>query len=183
MAMRDFLRALGQPVDEDPELRETPERVAQAFYDELLSGSRAHVADALADTLPTTEPGMVVLTNIAYATMCPHHLLPSTGVAHIGYLPGQHIVGIGALVRLVEVLSRRLTLQEAMGQRIADALVTYVGARASGVVLDASHMCMVARGERQTGARMVTQSFAGEWLLDVNARSEFQGAVSMGRRP
>ncbi len=180
-AVRAFLAALELPLDDDPELRETPERVARAFYDELLEGHRADPAAVLADALPSPSENLVALTNVTYSSVCPHHLLPSQGVAHVGYLPGGRIVGLGALVRLIEVCAHRLVLQEALGQRIADALVDHLGARAAGVVLDASHQCMAARGERRPGARVVTQSFAGAWRADPSARGEFLRAVPPGR--
>ncbi len=182
-ALREFLVALELPIGSDPELRETPERVARAFYDELLDGYRTDPAAPLADALPSSSDGLVALTHITYASVCPHHLLPSSGVAHVGYLPGGRIVGLGSIVRLVEVCAHRLVLQETLGQRIADALVEHLGARAAGVVLDASHLCMVARGERQAAARVVTQSFAGAWREGPAGRAEFLHAVSVGRPP
>jgi NADPH-dependent 7-cyano-7-deazaguanine reductase QueF len=118
----------------------------------------------LADALATEERGMVLVTRVTYASVCPHHLLPSWGVAHVGYLPDGRIVGLGALVRLVEAFSRRLVLQEALGRQVAEALVTHLGARAAGVALDAAHACLSTCGERQGGARVVTHA------LDVRGR-------------
>ncbi len=181
-ALRAFLVALDLPVDRDPELRDTPMRVARAFADELLDGYARDPATPLADALPSESGELVMLGNITYASVCPHHLLPSTGLAHVGYLPGGRIVGLGALVQVVEVCAHRLVLQETLGQQIAAALVTHLGARAAGVVLEASHQCMVARGERQHGSRVVTQSFAGAWRDDVAARAEFLHAVTLGTR-
>lgn len=182
-AMRDFLAAVGAPVDRDPELAGTPERVARAFIDELLDGYRADPAAVLGDALPTTETGLIAVNGIAYASVCPHHLLPSLGVARVGYLPGGRIVGIGALVRLLESFAHRMVLQEALAQQVADALVTHLGARAAGVVLDAQHLCLAARGERQAGARVVTQAFAGVWRDDPVARAEFVAATRVGGAP
>ena len=180
--MRAFLVALDVPVDADPELRDTPELVARAWRDELLEGYGTDAREALADALPSTSEGLVTLTEIRYTSVCPHHLLPSTGVAHVGYLPGGRIVGLGNLVRLVELNAHRLVLQETLGQRVADAMVEHLGARAAGVVLDASDSCMIARGERQHDARVVTQSFAGEWRHDVARRAEFLQSVAIGAR-
>ncbi len=181
-ALRAFLVALGLPVDADPELRDTPDRVARAFRDELLDGYRSEPRDALVDALPSASEALVAVTHVAYASVCPHHMLPSTGVAHVGYLPGGRIVGLGSIVRLIEICAHRMVLQETLGQRIADALVEHLGARAAGVVLDASHTCMIARGERQHGAPVVTQSFAGAWRHDVAARGELLHAVTLGAR-
>jgi len=181
-AMRAFLVALDLPVDTDPELRDTPERVARAWRDELLDGYNATPREALVDALPSESEGLVSLAQITYTSVCPHHLLPSAGVAHVGYLPGGRIVGLGSVVRLVEICAHRLVLQETLGQQVADALVEHLGARAAGVVLDASHACMVTRGERQHEARVVTQSFSGAWRHDVGARAEFLHAVTLGAR-
>lgn len=182
-AMRDFIAAVGAPVSADPELAGTPERVARAFIDELLDGYRADPAVILGDALASTESGLIAVNGIAYASVCPHHLLPSLGRAHVGYLPGGRIVGIGTLVRLVEAYAHRMVLQEALGQHIADALVAHLGARAAGVILDAQHLCLAARGERQQGARVVTQAFAGVWRDDPIARAEFLAASRAERSP
>lgn len=180
-AVRDFMAALGLPVDADPELRETPERVARAWNEELLAGYRTDPAAVLAEALPSDERGLVVLTNVEYVSVCPHHLLPSWGVAHVGYLPGGRIVGLGSIVRLVEACGRRLVLQETLGRTIAEALTGHLGARAAGAVLEASHACLSARGERQAYARVVTQGFAGAWREDAAARGEFLRAIPAGR--
>lgn len=181
-ALQTFLEAVGAPVASDPELRETAQRAARAFHDELLDGYRASPEEALAEALPTTEGALVVVTDIAYASVCPHHLLPASGRAHVGYIPGGRIVGLGALSRLVEVLAHRLVLQEVLGEGIAGALATHLGARAAGVVLDATHTCLSLRGARQAEARVVTHAFAGAWANDVVARSEFLQAVALGAR-
>ncbi len=181
-ALRAFLVALDLPVDADPELRDTPARVARAFREELLDGYRCDPRDVLLETLPSASEALVAITHVAYSSVCPHHMLPSTGLAHVGYLPGGRIVGLGGIVRLIEVCAHRMVLQETLGQRIADALVEHLGARAAGVVLDASHTCMIARGERQHGSRVVTQSFSGAWRHDVVGRGELLHAVALGAR-
>ena len=180
-ALRDFLVALGVPVDRDRELDGTPERVALAFHDELLDGYRRDPRTVLADALATEETGVVTVAGIHYASVCPHHLLPTWGRAHVGYLPGGRIVGVGALAQLVEVLAHRMVLQETLGRTVADALVEHLGARDAGVVLEARHACLSLRGERQAEATVVTQSFAGVWRDDLAARREFLFCVERGR--
>src|SRR5947207_11784839 len=106
-AIEAFLRALGVPGG-DPELSETPARVARAFAQELLDGYTIDPAAVLADGVGASAEGLVTLTNISYASVCPHHLLPSLGRAHLGYLPGGRVVGLGTLVRLVDALAHRL---------------------------------------------------------------------------
>lgn len=160
-AIEEFLRAVGAPVDADPELRETGRRVAEAFANELLSGYRADPAAILAQATSSDAPGMVLVTSIATATTCPHHLMPAEGVAHVGYLPGARVVGLGQLAGLVDCFARRLVLQEELGRSVARALVEHLGARAAGVVLDLSPSCLTARGERRHGARAVTAAYEG----------------------
>lgn len=179
-ALRAFLRALDLPVDTDPELSGTPERAARAWRDELLDGYSRTPDAVLAEALPSTERSMVVLTDVRFATMCPHHLLPCAGRAAVGYLPGGRIVGLGALVQLVECFAHRLVLQETLGRQVAEALVEHLGARAAGVVLEGRHACLSLRGERQSEAAVVTQSFVGLWADDVAARREFLDAAGKG---
>jgi len=161
-AVEDFLDALGLPVADDPELVGTGKRVAEAFALDMLSGYAMDPATILADTTATKAPGNVLVTGIATTAICPHHLLPATGVVHVGYEPGGKVVGLGSLGRLVQCYARRLILQEDLGQRIVEALVTHLGARAAGCVVDLSPTCMVARGGRLHGARAITTAFAGE---------------------
>lgn len=176
-AMREFIVALGVPAG-DPELQGTPERVAHAFIDELLDGYRVDPEALLADALASESRGLVAIRGVAFASVCPHHLLPSLGRASIAYLPGGRIVGLGVIARLVDAYAHRLVLQETLGQQLADALVTHLGARAAGVSLDAQHTCLAARGERQADARVVTHGFAGAWRDDAASRVEFFAAVA-----
>ena len=118
-----------------------------------------------------------MLTDLPVTTVCPHHLLPAQGVAHVGYLPGGKVVGFGAIGRLVSCLGRRLVLQEVLGQAVADALVAHLGARGAGCVLDLEPTCMTARGGRHHGARAVTTAFAGELTLDPALRAELLRCV------
>ena len=161
-AIDAFLRAVGAPVDRDPELDGTGERVARAFAEDLLAGYRMDPAVILADATASKAPGLVLVTDLSTATTCPHHLMPATGVVHVGYLPGDRVVGLGAIGRLVDCFARRLSLQEDLGQRIVDALVAHVDARGAGAVVDLTPTCLTARSDRRHGARAVTVAFAGE---------------------
>lgn len=160
-AIEEFLRAVGAPVDRDPELAETGRRVAEAFAEDLLSGYAEDPAAILAGGTGSSAPGMVLVTSIAVSTTCPHHLMPASGIAHIGYLPGARVVGFGALGRLLDCYARRLILQEDLGQRVALALVEHLGARAAGVVLDLAPSCLTARGDRRHDARALTSAYEG----------------------
>lgn len=181
-AIEAFLDALGHPVDSDPELAETGSRVALAFATELLDGYSMDPERILADTTATDAPGMVVVTNVLTTAMCPHHLLPAPGVVHVGYLPNDRVVGLGALGRLVGCYARRLALQEDVGRNIASALVDVLGARGAGVVLDLAPTCLTTRGGRHHGARAVTHAFSGALNDDAGLRAEFLAAVACGRR-
>lgn len=176
-AIEDFLAALGHPVTSHAELRETGRRVAEAFHEELLSGYRDDPARILADTCETSSRGLVIMTGLGVTTLCPHHLLPATGVAHVFYLPGDRVVGLGSLDRLVQCLARRMVLQEELGQQIADALVGHLGAKAAGCCLELVPSCVAARGARQTRARSVTVAFAGD--ADAELRSTFLARLSV----
>jgi GTP cyclohydrolase I len=176
-AIDEFLRALGHPPESDPELRGTGERVARAYAEELLGGYAMDPAAILAERTAARTRGMVVLANVRATTVCPHHLLPASGVAHVGYLPGDAVVGLGALGRLVDCFARRLVLQEELGQSIADALVQHLGARGAGCVVEMTQACVSARGERRHDARAVTHAFAGELTSDPALRAELLGAI------
>ncbi|MBI5517629.1 MAG: GTP cyclohydrolase I FolE [Deltaproteobacteria bacterium] len=177
-AVEVFLRGLGVPLDADPELRETPARVARVWKEELLDGYRKDPARCLGEPLPSRATGMVLLRGLTYTSVCPHHLLTVEGVAHLAYVPDGRIVGLGALVTLLEALAHRLVLQETLGEQLAGSLVEHLGARAAGAVLEARHGCLSQRGERQTGATVVTHAFAGRWAAHPDERAEFLGAVA-----
>jgi GTP cyclohydrolase IA len=178
-AIEAFLDALGMPVSSDPELRGTGRRVAEAFATELLDGYALDPVQILAEATSSSAGGLVVVTGIATTAMCPHHLLPASGVVHVGYLPGAKVVGLGALARLVDCFAHRLVLQEDLGQHVADALVAHLGARGAGAVVDLVPTCMTARGGRRHGARAITTAFAGELAESASARQELLMAVAL----
>lgn len=172
-AIEAFLTALGHGPDSDPELRNTGMLVARAFHEELLSGHREDPAAILRDTLSATSEELIVVRDIPVTCMCPHHLLPATGVLHVGYLPGERIVGFGALSRLAHAYARRLILQETLCERVAQALVTHLGARGAGCVADLRPLCLTARGERPSCASVVTAATSGRLRDDAELRREF----------
>jgi GTP cyclohydrolase I len=180
-AIDDFLAAVGAP-EGDPELAGTGARVADAFANDLLAGYDMDPRAILADRAASTAPGLVLVASVATTTMCPHHLLPASGVVHVGYWPGEGVVGLGAVARLVDCYARRFALQEDLGQQIAAALVQHLGARGAGVVVDLSPACMTARGDRRHGARAVTTAFAGAAASDTSMRAELLSAVAIATR-
>lgn len=178
-AIEEFLAAIGAPV-EDPELRGTGARVAEAYANDLLAGYDLDPAAILAEATGSSAPGLVVVASIATTTLCPHHLLPATGLTHVGYWPTDRVVGLGAIARVVDCFSRRLALQEDIGRNVAEALVTHLGARGAGAIVDLAPLCMTARGDRRHGARAVTIAFAGE--VDASMRAELTSAVALSRQ-
>jgi GTP cyclohydrolase I len=135
--------------------------VADAWSSDLLAGYRMDAGEILAEALPTSSSDVVALRNVETCVMCPHHLLPAPGVVHLAYAPGERIVGLGALSRLVQCFARRLTLQETLVQNIADALVTHLGAQGAACVADLRPTCLTVRGEREASANVVTIATAG----------------------
>ncbi len=154
-AIDAFLRALGRSPETEPDLASTAELVSRAWAEDLVHGYDVDVPRLLAsEAMPAPPPpsGIVALRDLAVTTMCPHHLMPARGRASIFYLPGPSILGLGAIVRLLDAFAHRLTLQETLGQNIASALVQHLGARGAASWLSLSHTCLAARGERRDGA-------------------------------
>jgi GTP cyclohydrolase I len=182
-AIESFLRALGHGPETDPELSATGQLVAKAFHEELLAGYRMDPAEILAQTMPAKSDAMVVVRGIDVVCVCPHHLMPASGLVHVGYVPGDRLAGLGALARLARCYAQRLTLQETLCERIADALIEQLGAAAAGCMAELSPACLTCRGERPANARAVSFATAGRMRTDANLRREFltlAGATSSG---
>jgi GTP cyclohydrolase IA len=183
-AILDFLCALGRDPRLEPELAETPKRVAEAFADELLSGYATDLAALLDEGSPPGKerPGIVVVRHIAVATVCPHHLLSSLGHATVAYRPGQRVLGLGTIARLVDACSRRLALQEQIGESVVDSLVRLGSARGAFCQITLRHSCLSARGSRQADATVRTQASAGD-LAEPESARELDLALSAERFP
>jgi GTP cyclohydrolase I len=167
-AARDLLRGLGADVDTEA-LEETPRRVAEA-YAELLTPQPFR-----ATTFPNDEgyDELIVARSIPFHSLCMHHLLPFQGVAHVGYLPGEQIIGLSKLGRVVEFFSRDLQIQERLTTQVADWLQRELEPKGVGVVLEAEHMCMSLRGVQKLGAMTVTSALRGLVRDDARTRQEF----------
>ena len=167
-AAGELLLALGADLD-DEGLRETPRRMAEV-YAELLTPR---------DFAPTTFPNdegydeLVVACDIPFHALCMHHLLPFTGVAHVGYLPGERIIGLSKLARVLDLFARDLQVQERLTEQIAGWLEAHLHAKGIGVVLEAEHLCMTLRGVQKPGARTVTSALRGTVRDDPRTRQEF----------
>ena len=163
-AVREFLLAFGREPDRESELQGTPQRVVDAYADDLLSGYDVDVKALLSqgEASPENElSGLVALAGIAVSTICPHHLLLSNGQASVVYRPGARLFGLGTLAAVVNAYARRLSLQESIGESVVQALVEHGGARAAYCEIRLVHGCLVARGARQTGAELVTSARRG----------------------
>lgn len=164
-AVEAFLRALGRDPERDPALAGTGGRVAAAFADELLAGYAVDVDTLVAqNVLPGTGRAseLVVVRDVPVTTVCPHHLLPSTGIATVAFMPGSRLVGVGAVARLLDACTRRLALQEEIGDHVVATLEKHLAPRWAGCRLLLSHACMTARGERSHGARVETVTLRGK---------------------
>jgi GTP cyclohydrolase I len=172
LAAADLLAALGIDLDQDG-LRETPGRMARA-YAELFSARPFQLT-----TFPNDEgyDELVLARGIPFRTVCEHHLLPFAGVAHVGYLPNDRILGLSKLARVVEHFAARPQTQERLTRQIADHLEANLHPRGVGVVLDAEHTCMTLRGVRAIGATTLTSALLGTLRADSRSRAEFLSLV------
>lgn len=167
-AARDFLAALGVALDSE-ELTETPARMARA-YAELFNAQPVRLT-----TFPNDAgyDELVLARNIPFRTVCEHHLLPVSGIAHVGYLPGERILGLSKLARTVEHYAAGPQTQERLTRQIADCLATRLRPRGVGVVLEAEHSCMTLRGVRSRGSTTITSTLLGALRSNPASRAEF----------
>jgi GTP cyclohydrolase I len=179
-AVRELLIALGEDPDREG-LRETPGRVARA-YAELTSGMHQRAEDVLTTTFDIGHDEMVLVKDIELWSMCEHHLVPFTGVAHVGYIPSTSgkITGLSKLARLVDVYAKRPQVQERLTTQIAEALVTILEARGVIVVIEAEHLCMTMRGVKKAGARTITSAVRGQ-MTYATTRAEAMSLINARR--
>jgi GTP cyclohydrolase I len=172
-AVQDLLVALGRDVGE-PGLVQTPRRVAAAFA-EMLTPEPVTLT-----TFPNDEryDELVVVRDIRFHSLCMHHLLPFQGVAHVAYLPGERIIGLSKLARVVELYARDLQLQERLTMQIARCLQEHLQPKGVGVVIEAEHLCMSVRGVQKAGARTTTSALLGLLRDDARTRQEFLSLVT-----
>ncbi|WP_433713969.1 GTP cyclohydrolase I FolE [Nocardia sp. CA-084685] len=168
LAARNFLTALGVGLD-DEHLHATPGRMARA-YAELFTPRPFDLT-----TFPNDEgyDELVLARRIPLRSVCEHHLLPFVGVAYVGYLPGDRILGLSKLARIVEHFSRRPQVQERLTKQIADWLAEQLQPKGVGVVIEAEHTCMTLRGVQAAGTTTVTSTLLGSLREDARSRQEF----------
>jgi len=180
-AVRELLIAIGEDPDREG-LQDTPARVARA-YAELTAGLRMEPKDVLTTTFDIGHDEMVLVRDIELWSMCEHHLVPFTGVAHVGYIPAESgkITGLSKLARLVDVYAKRPQVQERLTTQVADSLMELLEARGVIVVIEAEHLCMTMRGVRKAGARTITSAVRGI-MHNAATRSEAMALIMHGAR-
>jgi GTP cyclohydrolase IA len=167
-AVRDLLLALGRDPS-SPHLADTPRRVAESLT-EMLTPREFDLT-----TFPNDEnyDELVLARSIPVQSLCEHHMLPFTGVAHVGYLPGERILGLSKLARVVELFARDLQVQERLTVQVANWLQDNLAPKGVGVVIEAEHMCMSMRGVQARGSRTITSAVHGVLREDARSRQEF----------
>ncbi len=180
--MQERLREIIAFIGDDPSrsgLVDSPGRIVRS-WNELFSGYGVKPENVLTDFDAEGYSGLVVLRGCEFVSTCEHHFLPFYGVAHVAYLPRKKIVGISKLARLVEIFSRRLQNQERLGQQVAEALMrSDLRPRAAACILDAKHLCMIARGVKKQGSTMVTASLRGVFDTNAKVRAELYALLNM----
>ena len=170
-----MLGALGLDL-KDENLVKTPHRVAKCYAQDLMCGYDQDPKAILSTRFQSSNTGLVILRNIEFYSTCAHHLLPFTGKAHVAYIPMGYVVGLSKLARVVECFARRLQLQEQLTDEIANSVQSELAAKGVGVVMQAQHMCMSARGVAKQRSEMVTSALRGVFL-EPATRAEFMSLV------
>jgi GTP cyclohydrolase I len=174
-AVREILAAIGEDPDREG-LVETPDRVAR-MYAEIFCGLHTDPAVYLQKTFTQKHDEMVLVRDIEFSSMCEHHLLPFTGMAHIAYLPDGKVVGLSKLARVVEAVARRPQVQERMTEDLADLITRELNPRGVGVIIEAAHSCMTIRGVRKPGSTTVTSALRGLFKSNPTTRGELMSLV------
>ena len=174
--VREILIGIGEDPDRDG-LLDTPARVARA-YGEMFQGMRQDPEEVLATTFNLGHDELVLVKDIEVWSCCEHHLVPFTGVAHVGYIPNENgrITGLSKLARLVDVYAKRPQVQERLTTQVADALEALLEPRGVIVVFECEHLCMTMRGVRKPGSKTVTSAVRGQ-LLNAATRAEAMGLI------
>jgi GTP cyclohydrolase IA len=170
-AIADLLLACGAELD--AETRKTPERVAKAFAEDLLDGYARDPVESLKSSLvPAPRRGeLVIVSQLDFHAMCPHHLLPYKGTAAVGYLADQWLVGFGKIAEATNALAHRLILQETLVHRLCEAVMAALSPLGAGVVITAEHGCMQVRGPTQRQSRVTVEAWAGAFEKDAELRA------------
>ncbi len=174
-AVRTILTAVGEDPDRDG-LLETPRRVAR-MYAEMFSGLTQDPARHLRVTFPEDYDEMVLVRDIRFTSMCEHHLLPFSGVAHVAYIPNGRVTGLSKLARVVEEVARRPQVQERLTQQVADLIESELESKGVAVIISAEHSCMSIRGVRKPGSRTITSAVRGLFKTNPASRAEVMSLI------
>ncbi len=179
-AMPELVERMLVELGENPSregLRATPSRVSRALR-ELTDGYDADISEVIAGAVFEQDyDEMVLVKDIAFYSLCEHHMLPFFGTCHVGYLPRGRVVGLSKIPRLVTVFAHRLQLQERLTKEIAEALNGALEPRGVGVVIEARHLCMEMRGVQKAGSQLITSCMLGTFRRDARTRAEFLDLV------
>jgi GTP cyclohydrolase IA len=178
--MEDAVRKILEAIGEDPDregLIDTPARVAKSMQF-LTRGYQQNIEDVINNAYFTADcDDMVIVKDIEFYSMCEHHMLPFYGKCHIGYIPNGKVFGVSKLARLVDVFARRLQLQERLTKEIANTILDTVAPEGVGVVMEAQHLCMIARGVQKQNSVMVTSAMLGSFRNEQATRNEFMHLI------
>ena len=173
---RNLLKNIGEDVNREG-LRATPTRAAEAFK-YLTKGYHANIDEIVNNALfESDNDEMIIVKDIEVYSLCEHHLLPFFGKCHVGYLPKGKILGLSKIARIVDVVARRLQVQENMTKQIAETIRKYTHAQGVGVVVEAQHLCMMMRGVEKQNSVMKTSCMLGSFRKDISTRSEFLSLI------
>jgi GTP cyclohydrolase I len=177
-AIKEILHALGEDTNREG-IKLTPKRVAN-MYAELLSGSAEDPAIHVKSLFREKCDEIVLLRDIPFYSICEHHLLPFIGIANVAYLPGEYVIGVSKLARIVDCFAKRLQVQERLTAQIADFLNEHLKPQGVAIVLEASHSCMTIRGIKKPGSIMVTSALRGIFKKDPRSRAEVLSLMHNG---
>ena len=175
-AVKQLLKAMGLD-PQNTDLIQTPQNVSELWNKEFLAGYQMDPKQILASAIEgETSPDAVFVTNLTFHSMCPHHLMPVRGKAHVAYIPDDKLLGFGKIAELVDCFTKRFTLQERATHQIAQALMEHLPARGAGCVMEAEHLCLVIPNEGHQASRVVTSAFLGEF----KGREDLRSRLLMG---
>lgn len=174
--VREILRLIGEDVDREG-LLDTPARVTR-MYEEIFSGYEADPRDVLGVTFDEQHEELVIIKDIIYYSQCEHHMAPFFGKVHVGYLPSGKVAGLSKFARLVDVITRKLQVQERITSEIADILAEVLKPHGVMVVVEGEHMCMCSRGVKKYGSETITSAVRGAFRSDSTLRSEFLSLIN-----
>jgi GTP cyclohydrolase IA len=178
----DLLKAIGEDPDREG-LKRTPERVSK-MYDEILAGYRMDPTRFVNEALFSVEyDEMVIVRDIEFYSLCEHHMLPFIGRVHVAYFPGEQVIGLSKIPRIVDMFARRLQVQERMTQQIANFLNDLLHPKGVAVVVEAMHLCSMIRGVKKHDSRMTTSAMLGYFRDNMASRVEFLDNISRGAQP